>query len=713
MGIAGAGMSGLARILLERGVVGQRLRGARVDHRRRAAGDRRRRCTSATRRAPRRRRLLRLHDRDQPQAPRVRRGARQRQAVPAPRGGAGRRARGPAHRRDRRHARQDDDHVAADGRARRPAASTRPSPSAATCTRPGRTPTSGTGELAIVEADESDGSFLLTRPAAAIITNVEADHLENHGDLEGIFRAFEQFVDRVDPGGLLLDLRRRRRRAAHRRLRPRPRPPRCGPTARRRRRRRASATSSPPPTGSSSPSTGPASATRRGAGRRADRRAHGAQRGRRAGPGRRARARPRHGRRRVGRLRRRAPALRVRTARPAGCGSTTTTPTTRPRSRRAAPRRGGVAGAGRLIAVFQPGTYSRTQTFAREFAEAMAIADIAVVMDIFPAREEPIPGVTGATISDLIDLPAGPGRLRAELRRGARADRRARPARRPRPHDGHRQRLPAVRRDPRRLRRAQPRPGATPMTTTTTLLRAPTTATPPRPDRDGTALVVVRRSTRRRRGASLTWLVAFSPVLGARHRRGARDARADRGAGPRRRAHQRRARRWSGSTPPPSAPGRGAARRRLGARSARPIPSTVAITVDRAGAVGYVAAVGRTCSSTAPERSTAPSPPRRRRCRCSRCPAGAARAATGAAVAAVAAALPAALRAQRPLDPGARPDVDHAACCARPVVLWGSAERNADKARLLPALLTQPGTHFDVSDPDALDPLTQLDSTAG
>ncbi len=64
-----------------------------------------------------------------------------------------------------------------------------------------------------------------------------------------------------------------------------------------------------------------------------------------------------------------------------------------------------VAGDGRLIAVFQPGTYSRTQTFAREFADAMAIADIAVVLDIFPAREEPIPGITGATIADLIDLP--------------------------------------------------------------------------------------------------------------------------------------------------------------------------------------------------------------------------------------------------------------------------------------------------------------------
>ena len=65
-----------------------------------------------------------------------------------------------------------------------------------------------------------------------------------------------------------------------------------------------------------------------------------------------------------------------------------------------------VGDRGRLIAVFQPGTYSRTQTFAHEFAEAMAIADIAIVMDIFPAREEPIPGVSGATISDLIPLPA-------------------------------------------------------------------------------------------------------------------------------------------------------------------------------------------------------------------------------------------------------------------------------------------------------------------
>ena len=46
--------------------------------------------------------------------------------------------------------------------------------------------------------------FLLTRPAAAVVVNVEADHLENHGDLAGIVRAFEQFVDRTDPIGSLL-----------------------------------------------------------------------------------------------------------------------------------------------------------------------------------------------------------------------------------------------------------------------------------------------------------------------------------------------------------------------------------------------------------------------------------------------------------------------------------------------------------------------------
>ena len=56
--------------------------------------------------------------------------------------------------------------------------------------------------------------------------------------------------------------------------------------------------------------------------------------------------------------------------------------------------------------MFQPGTYSRTQTFAAEFGQALAEADLAVVLDIFPAREEPIPGVTGALIAEQVPLPA-------------------------------------------------------------------------------------------------------------------------------------------------------------------------------------------------------------------------------------------------------------------------------------------------------------------
>ena len=106
------------------------------------------------------------------------------------------------------------------------------------------------------------------------------------------------------------------------------------------------------------------------------------------------------------------------------------------------------AGDGRLIAVFQPGTYSRTQTFADEFAEAMAIADIAVVLDIFPAREEPIPGVTGALIAERIPLP--PERVIYEDRFGAVPKRIAEVARpgRSRADDGYRHGLPALPRNP-------------------------------------------------------------------------------------------------------------------------------------------------------------------------------------------------------------------------------------------------------------------------
>jgi UDP-N-acetylmuramate--alanine ligase len=54
----------------------------------------------------------------------------------------------------------------------------------------------------------------------------------------------------------------------------------------------------------------------------------------------------------------------------------------------------------RIVAAFQPHLYSRTRDFAREFGEALAAADSVYVADIYPAREQPIPGVTADLIVD-------------------------------------------------------------------------------------------------------------------------------------------------------------------------------------------------------------------------------------------------------------------------------------------------------------------------
>lgn len=55
---------------------------------------------------------------------------------------------------------------------------------------------------------------------------------------------------------------------------------------------------------------------------------------------------------------------------------------------------------GRIWAVFQPHLYSRTQRFSEDFGRALAQADVVVVTDVFGAREEPVPGVTGALVAE-------------------------------------------------------------------------------------------------------------------------------------------------------------------------------------------------------------------------------------------------------------------------------------------------------------------------
>ena len=95
-----------------------------------------------------------------------------------------------------RSARQDDDHLdgGGDPRERRP----RPHGD-----RGGRLMTVGAharlgqGPFLVAEADESDGSFLLLAPTIAVITNIDAEHLDYHKSLEGVQAAFTAFVNRI------------------------------------------------------------------------------------------------------------------------------------------------------------------------------------------------------------------------------------------------------------------------------------------------------------------------------------------------------------------------------------------------------------------------------------------------------------------------------------------------------------------------------------
>jgi UDP-N-acetylmuramate--alanine ligase len=71
------------------------------------------------------------------------------------------------------------------------------------------------------------------------------------------------------------------------------------------------------------------------------------------------------------------------------------------------------SGGGRVLAVFQPHLYSRTRDFAAEFAAALAPADHVVLLDVYGAREEPVPGVTSELVAG--PLRALPGDRHVEV----------------------------------------------------------------------------------------------------------------------------------------------------------------------------------------------------------------------------------------------------------------------------------------------------------
>ncbi|MEP6852840.1 MAG: UDP-N-acetylmuramate--L-alanine ligase [bacterium] len=267
----------------------------------------------------------------------------------------------------------------------------------------GRNAHFGSGEWAMIEADESDGSFLLLAPEIAVVTNVEADHLENYGDLAGVRRAFEQFTHHIVEGGLLVACADDPGSAA------------VAEYARGRNLRvRTYGESESADVRVTEVVEGPSSVTFAVSGAVGrDAVTLGALVGRHMALNGAAALtvaaeleleldrvvevwRAFAGVQRRFELRGTADGVRV-------YDDYAHHPTEVAASLRAARA---ASGAGRLIGVFQPGTYSRTQTFAAEFGQALGLADVAVVMDIFPARELPIPGVTGALIADAVPLAA-------------------------------------------------------------------------------------------------------------------------------------------------------------------------------------------------------------------------------------------------------------------------------------------------------------------
>ena len=263
----------------------------------------------------------------------------------------------------------------------------------------------GTGGLFVAEADESDGSFLVFSPSVAVVTNVEADHLDHHGTVEAYTQVFEDFLGRIEPGGVLIACAddpgsaRLAVLAEARGIRVR----RYGRTA----------------TGVGDatlvgyrPDDGAGVATVSLDGAEFDVRV--------AVPGEHMAANalaallaglelgaPQDdlvegiaafgGVRRRFEFKGRAGGIRVY--------DDYAHHPTEVAAQLAAVRP--AAGGGKVLVIFQPHLYSRTKTFATEFAQALALADHVVVLDVFGAREEPEPGVNGALIADQVPLPPG------------------------------------------------------------------------------------------------------------------------------------------------------------------------------------------------------------------------------------------------------------------------------------------------------------------
>jgi UDP-N-acetylmuramate--alanine ligase len=259
----------------------------------------------------------------------------------------------------------------------------------------------GTGDIFVAEADESDGSFLVYRPEVAIVTNVQPDHLDFYGTFEGVQAAYVRFAATVQPHGLLVTCADDRGSRALAEV--------------------ARAAGTRVVTYGLASDADVRLTEIGGAGLRA----HAVLLG--AGLdsvvlGRLEIAMP--GRHNV----LNATAAFVAATEGLGqeparvleglAGFTGTRRRFEPKGEVAGVRvvddyahnpgkvtavvetASSLAAPGRLIVVFQPHLYSRTRDFAAELATALLPADMVIVMDVYAAREDPMPGVTGALIAD-------------------------------------------------------------------------------------------------------------------------------------------------------------------------------------------------------------------------------------------------------------------------------------------------------------------------
>ncbi|WP_328647032.1 UDP-N-acetylmuramate--L-alanine ligase [Amycolatopsis sp. NBC_00348] len=261
----------------------------------------------------------------------------------------------------------------------------------------------GEGGVFVAEADESDGSFLTYSPSVAVVTNVEPDHLDHHGTAEAYTKVFTEFVGRIVPGGLLIvcgddpAADELGDQAAELGVRVR----RYGRTVTGEGDARILDYTPAPDGGVVRLDLDGAELSVRVA-VPGEHMALNAVAALLAGlelgaPA----AELADGLAAFGGVRRRFE-FKGRSGDVRVYDDYAHHPTEVAAQLRAVRT---AAGTGRVVVVFQPHLYSRTKLFSAEFASALSLADEVVVLDVYGAREEPEPGVNGALIADAVTVP--------------------------------------------------------------------------------------------------------------------------------------------------------------------------------------------------------------------------------------------------------------------------------------------------------------------